>query len=72
MRHVLSNTISDELQISLILIYPDLIRNTFNHKTIEYPIESQSFREHKKTAVTTTIKTVTGYGSFSQLFFLNL
>lgn len=59
MRDTLSNAISDELQISLRLIYPDCIKNTLNHKTIEYPIESQSFQGHKKkTAIPTTIKTM--------------
>lgn len=57
MRDTLSNTISDELQISLKLIYPDCIKNTLNHKATGYPIESQSFQGHKKkTVIPTTIK----------------
>lgn len=59
MRDTLSNVISDELQISLRLLYPDLSKHTLNRKTIEYPIENQSFQGHeKKMTITTTTKTI--------------
>lgn len=70
-RDTLSNTVSDKLKF-LNLIYPDLIKNVFNHKTIKYTIESLSFCKHKKIAVTTAIKTMARCGYLSQSFLLNL
>lgn len=70
-RDILSNTISDKIEISLNLIYPDLIKNVFNHK-IKYTTEKLSFWGHQKTAVTTAIKTMARCGHLSQSFLLNL
>ena len=73
MREALCNAIREELQISRRLICPDLIKNTLNHRTAEYPVKSQSLWGHKeKTAITTTTKTMAKCGHFPQLFLVNL